>query len=71
VSVRVLRLLEYTYDNNVRAEEDMARWQVPPIGTRRHGDMTVRSAIITDLNFEGNLSESQVDLDNVESEHHV
>lgn len=50
--IRVLRIIEYTYDNNQRAEEDMARWQVPAIGTRRHGNMTIRSTIITDLNFD-------------------
>jgi hypothetical protein len=50
--IRVLRLIEYTYEDNTRAEEDMARWQIPPIGSRRHGNMTLRSTIITDLNYE-------------------
>jgi hypothetical protein len=50
--IRILRLLEYVYDDEARAEEDMARWQVPPVGSRRHGNMTIRSSIITDFNFE-------------------
>jgi hypothetical protein len=49
--IRVLRILEYVYADNKRAEEDMARWQVPAIGTRRHGNMIIRSSIITDLDF--------------------
>jgi hypothetical protein len=49
--IRILRIIEYTYADNQRAEEDMQRWQVPPIGSRRHGNMTIRSTIITDLNF--------------------
>jgi hypothetical protein len=54
--VRVLRILEYIYYDNARAEEDMARWQVPPVGTRRHGNMMIKSAVITQLNF-GQFSE--------------
>ena len=51
--VRVLRLIEYTYDTPQRAEEDMAKWQMPANGTRYlGGGKVLRSAIITDLNFE-------------------
>ena len=49
--IRILRIMEYTYEDNDRAEEDMARWQMPSVGTRRHGNMTIKSAIITDLNY--------------------
>jgi hypothetical protein len=49
--IRVLRILEYVYADNKRAEEDMARWQVPATGTQRHGNMIIRSSIITDLDF--------------------
>lgn len=50
--IRILRLLEYTYEDNERAEEDIGRWQIPAIGTSRHGNMTIRSAIITDFNYQ-------------------
>lgn len=51
MAIRILRIMEYVYEDNARAEEDMARWQVPPIGTSCHGNMTIKSTIITDLNF--------------------
>lgn len=46
--------MEYTYDDPVTAEEDMSRWQVPANGTYKvpSGKKTIKSAIITDLNFE-------------------
>jgi hypothetical protein len=50
--IRILRILEYIYDDDDRAEEDMACWKIPPMGSQRHGNMTIRSAIITDFNFE-------------------
>lgn len=50
--IRVLRLLEYTYPDNEMAEQDMARWSMPPIGTRVHGKNILGSTILTDLNFE-------------------
>ena len=55
--IRVLRILEYTYESNERAEEDMQRWQVPAVGSQRHGDMTIRSSVITDLNFQEETSD--------------
>jgi hypothetical protein len=51
MTVRILRLMEYTYPDNERAERDMMRWAIPPIGGRLHGDMTIRSTILTNLNF--------------------
>jgi hypothetical protein len=51
VAIRILRLLEYVYESNERAEEDMSRWKIPPVGTSRHGNMTIKSAIVTDFNF--------------------
>lgn len=51
--IRVLRLIEYTYDDAEMAEKDMSRWNLPAVGIRRHGPNVVRSTILTDLNFEG------------------
>jgi hypothetical protein len=50
---RILRLLEYVYEDAKTAEADMARWQMPAIGTKRIGFMSIKSTILTDLNFEG------------------
>lgn len=50
--VRVLRIIEYIYDTPEQAELDMAKWQMPAIGTRcLGGGKILKSAIITDLNF--------------------
>lgn len=47
MAVRVLRLMEYTYDDLERAHEDMARWQVQ--GTfRPRPDVTIRSTVLLD-----------------------
>jgi hypothetical protein len=57
--IRVLRLLEYVYDNQARADEDQARWQTPAAGSFIASGMMIRSAIITDLNFGGDEAENQ------------
>lgn len=57
--IRVLRLIEYVYDTQERADADQARWSMPATGWRRVGDMTIRSTIITDLNFGEDLAEEQ------------
>lgn len=52
MTVRVLRFIEYIYDTPELAENDMAKWQMPAIGTRYlGGGKVLKSAIITDLNF--------------------
>lgn len=51
--IRVLRLIEYTYETPERAEEDMGKWQLPASGSSAFGGLVVKSAIITDLNFKG------------------
>jgi hypothetical protein len=51
--VRILRLLEYVYEDAEMAETDMTRWQMPAIGTKRIGYMSIKSTILADLNFEG------------------
>lgn len=51
MAIRILRLLEYIYEDNERAEKDQELWQVPAIGTQRHGRMTIKSTILTDLDF--------------------
>jgi hypothetical protein len=56
VPIRVLRLIEYVYDTPERAEADRQHWQIPPIGTRRHGDMVIRSTILEDLDWKGPTS---------------
>jgi hypothetical protein len=48
--IRVLRIMEYEYEDNERAKQDMARWQIPANGSKRQGGMVIRSAIIIDLN---------------------
>jgi len=58
--IRVLRLIEYVYDSQERADADQARWQIPAIGWRRAGDMMIRSTILTDLNFGEDFREQSV-----------
>ncbi len=55
--VRILRLLEYIYDNQERAEEDQKHWQIPAIETRQQGNTVIKSTILTDLNWTGDNSE--------------
>lgn len=59
MTIRILRLLEYIYEDNESAEKDQALWQVPAIGTQRHGNMVIKSTILTDLNFEKANEESE------------
>ena len=49
--VRVLRLMEYIYDDQETAAADQGRWNMPAIGWHRLGNMLIRSTILTDLNF--------------------
>jgi hypothetical protein len=60
--IRVLRLLEYTYDTNERAADDMGRWGVPANGAVHHGGrsggMTIRSAVITELDYSAPAAET-------------
>lgn len=46
MSVRVIRLMEYTYASGEDAIADMERWEVPANGTRGYGAQTIRSAVI-------------------------
>lgn len=53
--IRVLRLLEYVYESAEIAEQDMARWGVPAIGSAPISLSTgkqIRSTILTNLNWE-------------------
>jgi hypothetical protein len=52
--IRVLRIMEYTYDSPEDAEEDMGNWYIPANGTKsglRKG-LHIKSAVILNLNFE-------------------
>lgn len=50
--VRVLRIIEYTYDTQKIAENDMGRWNVPANGTYKRAEgRIIKSATIMDLNF--------------------
>jgi len=44
MTVRVIRILEYTYPSHERCEQDMQRWKVGANSVQRHGDMTISSA---------------------------
>lgn len=47
--IRVLRLLEYVYEDFEAAEADQARWYVPATGVRSIGlgkGNTIRSAVL-------------------------
>jgi len=46
MAIRVLRLIEYTYEDMERAERDMANWGMPASGTKSVPGMTIRSAIL-------------------------
>lgn len=51
--IRVLRLLEYTFETNEQAEKHMSNFGVPANGTHyingRDGVLKIRSAIIVDF----------------------
>ncbi len=44
--LRILRVIEYTYETPERMVEDMARWQVGANATKYFGSETIKSAII-------------------------
>ena len=50
--IRILRLMEYVYETNDRAQKDMERWEIPANGAKNFGGMVIKSSIITDLNHE-------------------
>jgi hypothetical protein len=39
--VRVIRVLEYSYPDQATYEADIARWQVPPNGTKNSGQTQI------------------------------
>jgi hypothetical protein len=54
MTVRVIRILEYSYPTHAECEADMARWFVPPSGIKRgiglKGQTVIRSAVtLTEL----------------------
>jgi len=55
--IRVLRLIEYVYENQAYADADQARWQMPAIGWRRMGHMTIRSTVLTNLDYGDDVAE--------------
>lgn len=66
--IRVLRLLEYMYPDGETADADMALWKQPASGVHTYGTKIIRSAIISDLNFNGYMPDQQLlnyDPDNV------
>lgn len=48
--IRVIRTLEYIYINQEEFEKDIARWFVPPMGSRtnftRQGPISIRSSVM-------------------------
>jgi len=48
VSVRVLRLMEYTYPDLEAAHEDMSHWQVQNVHRSFRNGFTIRSTVILD-----------------------
>jgi hypothetical protein len=44
--------MEYIYPDYDAAEEDMARWEIPPTGLREFGNQVIRSAIVTAKDFD-------------------
>lgn len=47
--IRVLRTLEYWFDTNEAAEQNMNNWAVPANGSIRWGKTTIKSSVIIDL----------------------
>lgn len=47
--IRVLRLLEYEYENENHAKMSMENWGVPATGVVRFGSTVIKSATLTDL----------------------
>lgn len=52
--IRVLRVIEYTYDDAEDAERDMGHWKLAANGTMMVSgrSIVIKSAIITDLDFQ-------------------
>jgi hypothetical protein len=45
--IKVLRLMEYTYPDQKTADEDIARWVTPAVGTYKPNSFTtIRSTIM-------------------------
>lgn len=42
--IRVLRVLEYIYEDWETAEEDMANWQIAPFGSKYFGGNSIHEA---------------------------
>lgn len=52
--IRILRILEYTFQTPEQAQENMDHWGVPPNGTKcfgKHDENTIKSAVIVDMDF--------------------
>lgn len=49
--IRILRIIEYIYEDEETAEDDMSRWNAPAIGIipRLNSKKRIRSTIIQDL----------------------
>lgn len=70
--IRVLRLLEYTFENAADAEDHMGRLGVPANGTfrlppgrpsqhgRSQGPITIRSAIVTDFDAKTKIEVTEI-----------
>lgn len=55
MAIRVLRIIEYIYEDAKTAEQDMRNWNAPAdgmISMGSHSKMQIRSTTITDLDFE-------------------
>lgn len=55
--IRVLRLLEYTYDSVEQMDKDMALWQVPANGQHLHGRLKSATLPLTILKDDDNAPE--------------
>lgn len=44
--IRVMRLLEYQFDDYEQAEENMRHWAVPPFGSKQFGKRVIYSAML-------------------------
>lgn len=60
MTVRVVRVMEYHYDTLEKANEDMARWQVPAVGDKKFGTLgpLVKSTVL----LPHYMKEKQIDL---------
>lgn len=46
MTIRIVRIMEYEYEDQQAFEEDMDRWLCAPIGTRQFGKTRISSAIL-------------------------